>query len=187
MKVSNIAPSRWFATGIIVNIALAVAFEVWRPRGLSYDGLWNARTGFWAGLLLLDNLCVLWWYATTTHAQLALTQAEFKESHRRLLVAQKPVVYTERAEHPEHPGRVNYWIRNAGGGPAINVYYLGLFDLAFQDPIALGAVAADDARVLPAAVKTTLHNGDAGIKFVLLAEAPYTRTTQWTPTLNIRT
>jgi hypothetical protein len=154
-----------------------------------------------SGLLLFDNLCVLWWYAHSTRelvrkaesqqrileAQLGQAQAEYKESQRQLLVSQKPVVYTERVEDPDHTGRVNYFVRNAGGGPAVNVYYIGLFDLMFGEPISLGALAAGDARLLPTRVNSFLQEGHGGIKYVLLGEAHFTRTTQWTPTLNIRT
>ncbi|HEY2982428.1 MAG TPA: hypothetical protein VGJ22_14685 [Anaerolineales bacterium] len=156
---------------------------------------------FASGLLLFDNLCVLWWYADSTkklvysaeaqrrilEAQLGQAQAEYKESQRQVLVSQKPVVYTERVEHPDREGHVNYFVRNAGGGPAVNVYYIGLFELAFGQPISLGALAAGDARPLPAAVHKILREGHGGIRYVLVAEAHYTRTTQWTPTLNVRT
>jgi len=43
-----------------------------------------------SGLLLFDNLCVLWWYADSTKQQLALAQAEFKESQRERLIFREP-------------------------------------------------------------------------------------------------
>jgi hypothetical protein len=44
----------------------------------------------------------------------------------------------------------------------------------FAEPIALGGVAADHAHPLPAKVNKTLQEDNAGIKFLLIVEAPYT-------------
>lgn len=43
----------------LFSILVASGFEWLRPRELSFDGLWNARTALWAGLLLFDNLVVV--------------------------------------------------------------------------------------------------------------------------------
>jgi hypothetical protein len=180
-------PSLWLGAGIILNVAVALAFEAFRPQSLTYDGLWNARTGLWAGLLLFDNLAVLWWYAYTTKQQLDHSKAAFAESQRHLLIAQKPLLYVERVEDPDRRGHVTYRVRNAGAGSAVNAYYIGLAELLFSEPRAIGSVAPGDARLLPAEINRILQEGGAGIKFVIVAEAHYTRTTQWTPTLNVRT
>jgi hypothetical protein len=191
----------WFAMGTVLNIGLAGTFEWLRPNNLTYDGLWNARIGVWAGLLLVDNIALLWWYANLTRQQvdgaraqcnllerqLKQAQDEFRHSQALQLVSFKPVVYIERIENPDYPANVDYAIRNAGGGAAINVYYIGLQELAFNEPRSIGSVAPGDSRVLPRAINTILQEGHASVRFLLLAEAHYTRTTQWTPTLHVRT
>jgi hypothetical protein len=191
----------------------ASAEFVYLPRLWAQQAaLWSVRMYLASGLLLFDNLCVLWWYADSTkqlvrkaeeqqgtletqlhvmQAQLAQAQEEYRESQRRLLVSQKPDVYIERVEDPERrnqQGRViDYIVRNAGGGPAVNIYYSGLFELAFGGPISIGALAGGDMRRLPADTNHVLQDGHGGVKYVLIAEADYTRTTQWTTTLTIRT
>ena len=179
----------WILCLLAVNGAVSAGAEYLYHHTLRAQPgeLWAVRMYLASGLLLFDNLCVLWWYADSTKQQLALAQVEFKESQRQRLVSQKPVVYTERVEDPERAGHVSYFIRNAGGGPAVNVYYIGLFDLAFGQAGSLGALAAGDARLLPRGVGAILREGDAGIRYVLVAESLYTRTTQWNPTLNVRT
>jgi hypothetical protein len=163
----------WMLLLVVLNVAVWLATECfYRPDLQARPGeLWSVRMYLASGLLLFDNLCVLWWYAHSTRelvrkaesqqrileAQLGQAQAEYKESQRQLLVSQKPVVYTERVEDPDHTGRVNYFVRNAGGGPAVNVYYIGLFDLMFGEPISLGALAAGDARLLPTRVNSFLQ------------------------------
>lgn len=184
------------ATNVVVWFGMECAWRTWPP-----NDVWAVRMYLLSGLLLFDNLCVLWWYADSTkqlvhkaEAQRALladqvTQGyeEYAESRRRLLVAQKPAVYIERVEDPDRQGHVNYSVRNAGGGPAVNVFYMGLFDLGFGEPRSLGAVAASDVRALPYQINSELQQGHGGIAYLLIAEGHYTRTTQWTPTLNLRT
>jgi hypothetical protein len=184
------------STNVVVWLAMEFAWRTWPP-----SDVWAVRMYLLSGLLLLDNLGLLWWYADSTKQlvhkaeaqralladQVAQGYAEYTESQRRLLIAQKPAVYIERVEDPDRQGHVNYSVRNAGGGPAVNVYYVGLFDLEFGEPRSLGAVAASDVRALPYLINKQLQEGHGGIAYVLIAEGHYTRTTQWSPTLNLRT
>ena len=56
----------YIAALVALNVLVWLAFEAFRSRQLSWDGLSNARTAISAGLLLFDNLLVLWWYAHLT-------------------------------------------------------------------------------------------------------------------------
>lgn len=191
----------WIVLLLSLNWGAWYAFEVNHPRELGESDLWPVRMYLLSGLLLFDNLCVLWWYAYSTRQlveasreQVKAAQGEagraelrYQESQRQLLVSLKPLVSVERVEDPDRPGWAAYRLRNAGGGPAINVYYIGLLDMVFQGPRALGSVGPGMSRALPAHIAETLREGHGGVTFLLLAEALYTRTTQWVPTLCRRT
>jgi hypothetical protein len=51
---------RVLAIAAATMIVGGILFELFRPADLSWDGLWNARAGVWAGLLLFANLILLW-------------------------------------------------------------------------------------------------------------------------------
>lgn len=189
----------WIAALILVDAAVFIGMEcVWRESSLPDP--WATRMDLAAALLLFDNLCVLWWYAWLTrrlvdngeqqHAlqrqQLEQATKEFAESQRQLLVSLKPDVFAERVEDAEY-GHATYVAHNTGGGPAINVYYLGWEELGrLSQPVAIGSLTASEERRLPRQIRGNLERGGT-MKFVLLAEAHFTRTRQWNVTLNVRT
>jgi len=146
---------------LALNVVLALAFEVIRPGRLSWDGLWNARTAVWAGLLLFDNLIVVWWYAhltrevatstrdaahsATTQARISLEQQ--KESRRPCVVIEWQ--FTKRSV-PHFPDGHTYIARNVGRGLALNVVYVEDLDATtVGDRLHIGALASDGYVELP--------------------------------------
>jgi hypothetical protein len=118
------------------------------------------------------------------NAQLETAKSQMQLEQRDYIVRNKPVVYTNRREDPERKGNVHYVAHNAGGGFAVNVFY---FDVSLATPIAIGSLAAGEERVLPQTVNNFLQEGGAGTRHLVVAEGPYTRTTQWSATFNLRT
>jgi hypothetical protein len=51
-----------------------------------------------SGLLLFDNLCVLWWYADSTRRQMEATEQEVYENRLARWRDNKPIVFLELAE-----------------------------------------------------------------------------------------
>ena len=168
--------SRHYRWLLLVLAGYAVVlYGLWNYQALASQAT-NATTAYF----VVANLIVLWWYADTTHQQWLLDSKSYIEQN-------KPIVYSDRWEHPEKPDNYYYVFRNVGGGYAANVYYLR----DEEKPVALGSIAAGDERRFPADVNDRLcerhTNEGLGDRHLLVAEAPYTRTTQWTVTLNFRT
>jgi len=164
-------PYRWWF--VLVVMGYAVVLCVLRYAGIFGQQWLNATTAYF----VLANLIVLWWYADATWRQLQLNQKDYIERN-------KPVVFTDRLDHPDLAGNYHYVIRNVGGGFAVNVYY---YAVEVISPISIGALAAGAERPLPSALDQKLRDGGSGLRHLIVAEAPYSRTTQWTPTLNLRT
>src|SRR5438105_753884 len=108
---------------VVIALAIPIAFEVARPKALSYDGLWNARTALWAGVLLLANLVVVSWYALLTREiveisqhQHALAIQEAKDAAAERWQANKPIVVIVREEQTD--GMFSYYLHNVGRGTA---------------------------------------------------------------------
>jgi hypothetical protein len=113
------------------------------------------------------------------------TERELRLSGKDYIERNKPVVFCDRVEHPADENNFHYVMRNVGGGFAVNVYFLdGDHD---GPPIPLGSLSSGEARRLPARVNMGTVRGAGGTVFILVAEGPVSRTTQWTPTLNYRT
>ena len=180
-----------------VNLAVWLMFEWIRPRLLSYDALWNARTGVWAALLLFDNLVVVWLYVRFTadlvsasHQQYEVTKEELQLARKEAqavaadrLQANKPIVVTIREE--DKVGGYRYYIHNVGRGTAINVWYADLHDDVWriQSQAALGA---GEQRLLLGEVEGRLRNNPGEFKHLIVAEGIPTRTTRWTVSINVR-
>jgi hypothetical protein len=118
------------------------------------------------------------------NAQLAAAQSQMQLEQKAYVERNKPSVYLDRREDPERRNHSNYVAHNAGGGFAINVF---VFDVTLAEPGAIGSLGSGEERVLPLAINEALQDGAAGKRHLVVAEAPYTRTTQWTATLNLRT
>lgn len=119
----------------LVNVAIALSFEAFRPRHLTYDGLWNARTALWAGLLLVDNLIVVWWYASLTgkaveaaQSQARVTRDQFRLAQEEQNAKKRPCVVIDwkylPPRLPTSPHGHTYVARNVGPGLALNVVYV---------------------------------------------------------------
>lgn len=157
-----------------LNLGVVLAFEALRPRMLSYDGLWNARTALWAGLLLVDNLVVVWWYANLTgqavgaaRIQAALSRDaldaareqarasanQFQLAREADARAQRPCVVIEWQRTPRLepgiPAGHNYVARNVGAGLALNVVYVEDVDAPALTTHHIGALPAGGAVELP--------------------------------------
>lgn len=172
----------WIVLLVATNVAVWAGLEcAWHRR--SPTDLWAVRMDLASGLVLFDNLCVLWWYAHSTWEQKAAAQAQLHFTSKDYIERNKPVVYSDLWEDPEREGAYHYVVRNVGGGFALNVYFLE----AGGFPFTIGALAAGTERRLPAILNQELVEARGGASHILVAEGPFSRTTQWTATLNYRT
>ena len=121
--------------------------------------------------------------------QLAALQAQLKQSGKAYIERNKPVVFCDRVGLST--GGYEYVIRNVGEGFAVNVYFVP--DRAAADahgdwPVrAVGSLGPNSERSLPDELNRGLcDSGKYPFGFLIVAEGPYSRTTQWTPTLNYR-
>ena len=124
------------------------------------------------------------WYAWNARRQTTAILAQQALAQMEHIQRNKPVVYIDRVEHSHDPTNFHYVLHNVGGGFAINVY---LYDESLSVPVAVGSLASGEQRTLPAVLNRQLCDGHAGSRHLVLAEGPFSRTTQWTPTLNLRT
>jgi hypothetical protein len=130
----------------------------------------------WSGLLLFDNLCVLWWYAHSTREQVEMMRRAQADAELERFTQNKPVVLTEVG--PD--GR--YVMRNVGAGPALNVYGVSPKQ---PHPGVLGGLGIGQERELTGWLQNDAHNRALPAwSHVLVAEGTRTRTRRWNPTLN---
>jgi hypothetical protein len=120
----------------------------------------------------------------------AKKQAEAAETQLRrwnqdYIVRNKPVVFCDRVEQDRN--HFNYVMRNVGGGFAVNVYFIDTEADPGIPPLALGSLAANAERTMPPSVNDRLVAAGNGLSHIIIAEGPWSRTRQWTPTLNFRT
>lgn len=173
------------AVGLLVALGAFLAAERQYDGLLSLHDLWTVRLAVLNGILLLGTVILLWWYSASAHGQNTAAQEELGLARKTYIENNKPVVYCDRYEHPGAAGSYTYVLRNVGGGFALNVYFLD--HPAGRIPIALGSLAASAERAFPHMLQNELCQARSGAGHVLLAEGQFTRTTQWTPTLNFRT
>jgi hypothetical protein len=124
------------------------------------------------------------WYAYIARRQTTVLVAQQALAQTEHIQRNKPVVYIDRVEHSHDPTNYDYVLHNVGGGFAINVY---VYDESLSVAMAVGSLASGEQRVLPADLNRQLSDGHAGSRYLVLAEGPFSRTAQWTPTLNLRT
>ncbi|HLG57931.1 MAG TPA: hypothetical protein VI485_21475 [Vicinamibacterales bacterium] len=188
--------SYWFwiallgATNVATWVGMELSWRTWPPTDF-----WSVRMYLASGLLLFDNLCVLWWYADSTRElgvatgrqaeaaerqmvvterQLALAQQEYHDAWLERWRENKPVVFAQWGSdgNPE--------IKNAGAGMAINVYVLGADRGGRPRREVLGALGSGEViRVRGNAEQLLRTPGH-----VLIAEGVPTRTRRWNPSLN---
>ena len=72
---SEYAP--WIRVLVVIDVAVWLLLElIWRVPGWFPDDEWTTRVYVWSGLLLFDNLCIVWWYADRANAQLQFQYAQ---------------------------------------------------------------------------------------------------------------
>jgi hypothetical protein len=189
-------PQRTVAAIVCLGAVYATAvlsFEIYRPHGLTYDGLWTTRLGITTSLFLAANFVAVWWYAkltqtiaSTAQQQYRLGLEESKAAAAERIQANKPIVVTVREE--DGAGGYHYFLHNVGRGTAINLWYV---DTSSPDapwrPRSLGALGPGGRRLLNRDLEKPLCDGGGICKHLLIAEGIPTRTTRWTVTINART
>lgn len=152
----------------VMNLVVAIIFEAIRPHHLTYDGLWNARTAFWAGLLLFDNLIVVWWYATLTARAVRTSETQAELSRQQLALSReseeekrKPCVVIDwkfvPSLRPEAPPGHTYVARNVGAGLALNVVFVEDLNAQQLDTNHIGALQAGGEAQLPQTLVNSLN------------------------------
>jgi hypothetical protein len=158
---------------LLLNVIAFAAFERWRPAHLSYDGLWETRTGFLSTLLLFDNLLAVWWYSVMTREQLnvAKQQADLENEARRQ--QHQPVVVTRR---DRTSGK--YFLRNVGAGLALNVYGVWPDQKGDYSTLRFGSLGAGAERPLAGFEEIIVlpKLGHGGGPHLVIAEGVHTRT-----------
>lgn len=171
------------ASHVLLWLALEQAWRVWPPIDI-----WAVRMYLVSGLLLFDNLCVLWWYADSAKRQAQATEDETRENRLARWRESKPTVFIELGEFvpvvdqgSDEPYTLpTFLIRNTGNGPALNVFLVMHIDTPTAAPIALGALGAHEQRSIDYG-----HSGE--FRYVIVAEGLATRTRRWNATLNLGT
>lgn len=157
--------------------------------------LWSVRMYLASGLLLFDNLCVLWWYAHTTQQQATAAQqqavaaeAQINVRLREWRIQNKPVVFLDREMVPSRASAGEYErayvVRNVGPGIAINVHVLTARADNGWDVDTIGALEAGGSRAVPELRHLDAHDGRLAGRIVV-AEAMRMRAAQWMVTLNV--
>ncbi|HKY21629.1 MAG TPA: hypothetical protein VJM31_10445 [Vicinamibacterales bacterium] len=158
-------------TVVVLNVASIVAFELLRPAQLTYDGLWSARTALWAGVLLVDNLLVVWWHAILTskavdaaHQQALVSRRQFEMAQAEQEAKQRPCVVIDWKFMPspkfEVPAGHTYVARNIGAGLALNVVYVENLDADQLETQHIGALESGGEVPLPQNLVQGLNQED---------------------------
>lgn len=167
---------------MLLNWLVWMAFELGHGQQLSERDLWPLRMYLASGLLLFDNLCVLWWYAHNT-------QDQTRQQIREWRIQNKPVVFLDREMVPSGASArsdMRYVVRNVGPGIAINVHLLSAHDDGRWGVDTIGALEAGGSRVLPEHVDQRLEAHAGRLKGrLVVAEAMRMRTAQWMVTVNM--
>lgn len=179
-----------------LNLVAWLTFELQHTRELTTKELWPLRLSLISGLLLLDNLIALWWYAHRTEQQAQVSDSQYRLAFAQVRQANKPLVVMDQETRLASFGTYSaYPLRNIGRGLAINVYALvWVGDKARVT--SLGAIQPGGERRWSVAVAEFWpHRSIQRVKetdqrpltdrAVLLAEGLITRTAQWTVTLNV--
>ncbi len=120
-------------------------------------------------MLLLGNLILVWAYGSVAVAQ-------FMSEATDRMIQNKPVAFTDS------DGDGKYRVNNAGGGAAVNIWYLEEGGTATP----IGGLGASETRPLPPDIAERI-NQPRTHRHLLLAQArPNTQRT-WTVSMNVRT
>jgi hypothetical protein len=134
--------------------------------------VWGVRIEALTAYVLLATLLVLWRYTIHTRRIADAASGEMAQMGDELRISHRPFVVTRRT------GKFDYEARNIGPGLAVNAYIVEPAGDEAASAVPLGAFG-------PSASERGLHLGPGVKDHVLISEAPYTRTDQWTATLNV--
>ncbi len=183
---------------LVLSVFTAVGFEMWRPRQLTYDGLWNARTGVWTTILLFDNAILVAYYALLTRGalmaareqaaaaeeQLGLARNEREAAREPCVVISRRVLTIPGERHGGGEPAV-YEFVNVGSGFALNLTYV-VMDRpgSWSDPTAVGGLPSGGAARLAGRLEQPLRDGPGLIGYLVIAEG--IGSTRWVATVNVR-
>jgi hypothetical protein len=166
----------WLIVIVLTNTIAYLLLDYQFGRHLDFGQRWPARLSAASGLLLFDNLLVLWWYAHRTEEQARtsrelfnlareqfnLAQEQYRSTEARFAEEEKPRVIVDwRFAPPPGPGFGAGWFyvaRNLGPGRAFNVVLL-LPTGPDASPYPLGTMEGGDENRLPQDVITALNQG----------------------------
>jgi hypothetical protein len=178
---------RYLLLMVLMNLGAWYGFETTHSTDLGYQALWSIRMSLASGLLLLDTLIVLWWYADRTHQLAAMAEGQLQFQVSQWRVANKPLVfYDQDISIDQRNYRAIYYVaQNLGSGLALNVYDVQPLDDGQWSSASIGAIEAGGKRDLSAALEDPLrdHQGRMPGR-ILVTEAMKARTQQWIVTLN---
>jgi hypothetical protein len=151
---------------------------------------WGLRKGsetlnFTTAYFLFANFVVVWWYAWLTRGILEESRVATTTATEQLRLARARDVNEQKVRWSERKPLVFTFAKggylsvvNVGGGPALNVFYIGTRG---DTPMGLGALGVGQERRIP-------HGMDQPTdawRHVLIAEGVSSRTRRWNPTLNV--
>ncbi len=180
-------------TGLAILIVAAISWVVAgfyvRPEQLKVTDLYAVRTQIVLIAVTSVTAVIALWYARLTSVIARAGQRQLQLAEKDYIERNKPVVFSDRVDDAQ--GGYHYVMRNVGGGFAVNVFFLdpdAVPDMSGQWPVrALGSLGANSERPLPEVLNRAFCDSvNLPIPHLLIAEGPYSRTTQWTPTLNYR-
>lgn len=180
----------WILAFVFVDAGLWFAFDRVRPRPIDGVQFWTLRLLVVSGILWLNNLFVLWWYAHRTEQQYALSVVLRREANKPVAVIDHRRVLASNETGPEHD---RYVVRNIGPGLAVNVFHVtrqvdNRVGGPFVGPVdvkVVGALEAHGERLLPLFLEHSLQEAVGyGRRVVIVAEGLVTRTARWTVTAN---
>jgi hypothetical protein len=182
---------------VLVGLAiLVVALISWRlagfyvrPGQLTVTDLYAVRTQIVLIAVTSLTAVIVLWYARLTSIMARAGQRQIQLAEKDYIERNKPIVFADRVA--DAYGGHEYVMRNVGGGFAVNVFFVpsdATPDTSGQWPVrALGSLSANSERRLPEELNRALcDSANIPVPHLLIAEGPYSRTTQWTPTLNYR-
>ena len=120
-------------------------------------------------MLLLGNLILVWAYGSIAVAQFMLEATD-------RMIQNKPVAFTDS------DGDGKYCVHNAGGGAAVNVWYLEEGGTATP----IGGLGAHETRPLQPHIAERINQPKTHRHLLLAQARPNTQRT-WTVSMNVRT
>jgi hypothetical protein len=171
---------------LLFGVATIAVFSYWDAVNFPSRSVFDARANLILTGVTSAAVGIAAWSGWLTRRLAIIGQEQLADSRKESIQQNKPIVFADRREDLTNEGDYHYFIRNVGGGFAVNVYCL-YEDDPQAHPTPLGSLRPGEERPFPYRFDRALCEASAGAPFVLIAEGPFSRTTQWTPTLNWRT